>query len=61
MAHDIAQAAGGAPSLISRALQRFSAAIRRRRACLNLERLDDRLLRDIGLTRANLDSMRRDW
>jgi len=62
MAHDIiAPAAGGASSLIGRALQHFSAVFRRRRACLNLERLDDRLLRDIGLSRADLDGLRRHW
>lgn len=33
--------------------------LRRRRTLSQLEQLDDRLLRDIGLTRFDLDAMRR--
>jgi len=51
----------GAIILLSTALGTLTGALRRRRRLVRLEQLDDRMLRDIGLTRWDIDSMRRHW
>ena len=43
------------------ALSGLARRLVRDRALLKLHRLDDRLLRDIGLTRADLETMRHHW
>lgn len=50
--------------LSARLSRRLDAIIRpmlRQRAIAELSRLDERLLRDIGLTRADIQTMRRMW
>jgi uncharacterized protein YjiS (DUF1127 family) len=46
-------------NLLRAALTWFATAIRRRRTRRELARLDDRMLRDIGLTRHDLERSRR--
>ena len=46
---------------ISRNLVTLFTPARRRRALAELSTLDDRLLRDIGLSRIDVDAMRRMW
>jgi uncharacterized protein YjiS (DUF1127 family) len=45
----------------SRSLITLFSPPRRRRALAELSTLDDRLLRDIGLSRIDVDAMRRMW
>ena len=46
---------------LSRSLTAFTLQLHRRAAVAELATLDDRLLRDIGLTRIDVDAMRRMW
>lgn len=46
---------------LSRNLSSLIRPMRRRRAMADLAVLDDRLLRDIGLTRIDVEAMRRMW
>lgn len=51
-------------SVIHRTLLGFGAMLtpyRRSKAAATLSQLDDRMLRDIGLTRFDVDAMRRMW
>jgi uncharacterized protein YjiS (DUF1127 family) len=53
--------AGRDANPIGLALRALARRRARRRALLELRHLDDHLLRDIGLTRADLEIMRRQW
>lgn len=46
---------------LTRGLAALLAPSRRRRALAEISELDDRLLRDIGLSRIDVDAMRRMW
>jgi uncharacterized protein YjiS (DUF1127 family) len=46
---------------LSRSLSTLVRPARRRAAVAQLSQLDDRLLRDIGLTRVDVEAMRRMW
>jgi uncharacterized protein YjiS (DUF1127 family) len=50
----------GLNAMVAALLAWFPAAIRRRRGRKELARLDDHLLRDIGLTRHDIECGRRD-
>lgn len=49
------------PFSLSRHLATLLRPARRRRALAELSRLDEHLLRDIGLSRVDVDAMRRMW
>ncbi|MCB9959297.1 MAG: DUF1127 domain-containing protein [Rhodospirillaceae bacterium] len=47
--------------LLTRLVDRMFAWQERRRAVRSLSQMDDRLLKDMGLSRADVDSLRRGW
>lgn len=49
------------PARLARSLDVLTRPLRRRRALARLRDLDDHLLKDIGLSRIDMDDMRRMW
>lgn len=48
-------------ALVALGLGSFTRPLRRRQAAKHLSQLDDRLLKDIGLSRIDVEAMRRMW
>jgi|EndMetStandDraft_4_1072995.scaffolds.fasta_scaffold3438050_1 uncharacterized protein YjiS (DUF1127 family) len=58
------RAQAGAPALFTSLASGLGSLLKpiiRRRTLAKLDELDDRLLKDIGLTRFDIDAMRRHW